>query len=327
MNSTEQKIAEQKIAEQKTAETPGSISQCYEVTESASTFCAIDFLQQHCGLSKAKLKDAMNKGAVWISPFPGKKNSGKKNRRLRRATTILVPGHKVWLYYDEAILADNCPDAVLLKDFKQYSVWYKPAAMLSQGTFYGDNASLLRQVEKHFDQRECYLIHRLDREASGLMVIAHTKKAAGKLSALFVKREVVKIYRVSVLGDVMANLENIACCRQSKDNQYLIETTLDGKPSSTLFTINAYDAPSNTTALDVELVTGRKHQIRRHFSAIGHPVMGDPKYGKGNKNTTGLELKAVLLRFTCPFEQVERLCELDALLSAKEAKSVYPPSV
>jgi tRNA pseudouridine32 synthase/23S rRNA pseudouridine746 synthase len=53
----------------------------------------------------------------------------------------------------------------------------------------------------------------------------------------------------------------------------------------------------------VQISSGRFHQIRRHFEAIGHPVMGDCRYGKGNKNSAGLRLRAIRLSFTCPLSQ------------------------
>jgi tRNA pseudouridine32 synthase/23S rRNA pseudouridine746 synthase len=58
--------------------------------------------------------------------------------------------------------------------------------------------------------------------------------------------------------------------------------------------------------------SGRKHQIRRHFDMIGHPVMGDPRYGKGNKNAEGLQLLATSLKFKCPFTHEKRVFKTTA---------------
>ena len=141
-----------------------------------------EFLTTQTGLSRAKVKDAMNKGAVWLK----RKNS--KMKRLRRASTSLNPGDQVELYYDEKTLALHPPEAVCLSDQKHYSVWFKPAGLLAQGTQYGDHCSLMRQAELYFrSSREIFLVHRLDREASGLMLLAHSKDAAAKLSDYFKK--------------------------------------------------------------------------------------------------------------------------------------------
>ena len=85
---------------------------------------------------------------------------------------------------------------------------------------------------------------------------------------------------------------------------------LDGKAAQTRFTRLSYDSASNTSWLDVEILTGRTHQIRRHLDRIQHPVMGDPKYGKGNKNKLGLQLFAVKLAFTCPTTRELKTFEL-----------------
>ena len=68
-----------------------------------------------------------------------------------------------------------------------------------------------------------------------------------------------------------------------------------------LYETVSYDPERNTSVVDVTIKTGRFHQIRRHFDMIGFPVMGDPRYGTGNKNSSGMKLEAVSLEFRCPF--------------------------
>ncbi|MDH4232531.1 MAG: RluA family pseudouridine synthase [Nitrospirota bacterium] len=246
---------------------------------------ACEFLSVKTGLSKARVKDAMNKGAVWL-----KRKNGKA-KRLRRASAPLAEGDRVEMYYDGELLSLRPPEAHCLSDQKHYTVWFKPAGLLAQGTRYGDHCSLMRQAELHFrSSREIFLVHRLDREASGLMVLAHSKDAAAKLSALFQKNLAIKKYRVEVLGNL-----------GEKGPRGTIELPLYGKASFTEYAVIAYNAAANTSVVDVIIKTGRLHQIRRHFEMIGFPVMGDPKYGTGNKNTDGMKLSAVSLRFTCPF--------------------------
>jgi tRNA pseudouridine32 synthase/23S rRNA pseudouridine746 synthase len=68
----------------------------------------------------------------------------------------------------------------------------------------------------------------------------------------------------------------------------------------THYALKLFDAQKNQSLVQVTPVTGRRHQIRRHFDMIGHPVMGDPRYGSGNKNKSGLQLSAIGLAFECP---------------------------
>ena len=250
---------------------------------------ACEFLASGTGLSRGKVKDAMNKGAVWMRRRKG------GLRRLRRATASVNKGDRIEFYYDEKLLSLKPPEAGCLSDRKHYSVWHKPPGLMAQGTMYGDHCSLLRQTELFFQSsREVFLVHRLDREASGLMLMAHSRVAAARLSALFQKNLIVKEYRAEVVGKA-----------GEKGRHGNIAFPLDGKPSFTEFEVEVYNLERNTSIVNVRIKTGRLHQIRRHFAMIGFPVIGDPKYGKGNKNREGMKLQAVSLRFLCPFENRE----------------------
>jgi len=262
--------------------------------ESGDPKTVVGFLARHCDLSKGRIKNAMNKGAVWL-----KKTNGKQNR-IRRATTSLKTGDNLFLYYDEKLLALTPPAADCIIDQKRYSVWFKPAGLITQGTSYGDHCSLLRAVELFFhNKRKIFLIHRLDREAAGIVLVAHDKGAAGKLSRLFQNRSIVKHYRAQVLGNLT-----------DSKKEDTIQIPLDGKTAITNFNAVSHDPSSNTTRVEVVIQTGRKHQIRRHFDMIGFPVMGDPVYGEGNKNTEGMQLTATALEFKCPFSGKDKLFSL-----------------
>lgn len=200
-------------------------------------------------------------------------------------------GDRIEFYYDEKLLAIKPPQARLIEDRREYSAWHKPAGLMAQGTTFGDHCSLIRQVELFFgNRRDVFLVHRIDREASGLMLVAHTKDAAGRLSELFRNNLIVKRYRVEVMGDI-----------GMRSGKGIIDLALDGKSALTEYEVLSHDPSSNISNLDVTISTGRLHQIRRHLEMIGFPVIGDPKYGKGNKNSGGMRLIAYSLKFRCPF--------------------------
>jgi len=279
-----------------------------------ATVC--ELLAAASGLSKSRVKEAMGKGAVWLT------SPGKGRRRLRRATFISRRGELVELFYDPVLLALDPPPAHCIYDAGSYSVWFKPAGLLAQGTDYGDHCSLVRQAEVYFSGkrqvatergegrktgrtneqaatgRQVLLVHRLDREAAGLMLVAHSRAAAGALSKMLQARAIAKSYRVKVKG-----------CLAPEEG--LIELPLDGKPATTRYLRTGYDQASDTSTAEVNIVTGRLHQIRRHFAMSGHPLIGDPRYGWGNKNRSGLELVAHRLCFCCPFTGKEVLVSLD----------------
>lgn len=246
---------------------------------------AIDTLARLSNLSKSRIKHAMNCGAVWI------KRSGTRERRLRRATYRLQAGDHIGFYYDAVVLGRQAQQAMCVKDLKRYSIWDKPAGLMTQGTRYGDHCALLRQVERHFKPaRRALPVHRIDREAAGLVLVAHDRQAAARLSQMFREHQIDKTYQISVRGDIR--------CRGASGK---IDLDLDGRRALTRYRMLRHDQGRNQSHIQVSIVTGRRHQIRRHFEAIGYPVMGDPRYGTDNKNRAGLQLTATGLCFECPF--------------------------
>jgi tRNA pseudouridine32 synthase/23S rRNA pseudouridine746 synthase len=132
-------------------------------------------------------------------------------------------------------------------------------------------------------QRNAFIVHRLDRAASGLILLAHGKQAARHLSALFQQRLVEKRYQVQVHGQYPEQLVSI-------------DQKLDGRTAVSHVQRLEYDAHKDQSQLEVSIETGRKHQIRRHLAGAGFPVVGDRLYGQ-KKVTDDLRLQAVYLAF------------------------------
>ncbi len=236
----------------------------------------------------------MAKGAVWL------KKSKRGQRRIRRANTSLKAGDRISIYYDSALLSIKPQTAELISDQKRFSVWRKPAGLLSQGTKYGDHCALIRQVEQVYrPKRDVYLVHRLDREVSGLVLLAHDKNAAAQMSNLFQKQQIIKRYMARVRGNPIESVPTGT-----------IDLELDGKPAVTEFRVEAYKADTHISIVRIVMGSGRKHQIRRHFEMIGHPVMGDPRYGKDNSHSGGLQLMATGLEFQCPFSKQKQIFKM-----------------
>jgi tRNA pseudouridine32 synthase / 23S rRNA pseudouridine746 synthase len=220
---------------------------------------------------------------------------------LRRATKVLYKGSKIQFFYDEQVLARKPETAHLTHDAGSYSIWYKPAGMLAQGSQWGDHCSILRWVEVNGEslygnKRECFLVHRLDADAAGLMIIAHDSQSAAKLSVLFQGRDIKKYYQAWVVDDC-----------ELPGGGMTLDFELDGK--SAITHIKKIGVVDHATLLDVHIETGRKHQIRRHLANIGHPILGDRLYG--TKAKVGLQLLAYRLEFVCPVTQQPLVVELD----------------
>ncbi len=243
-----------------------------------------EVLNKATSLSLEVLADAAAKGALWHQ------RGGKgKILKLRNLHVQVMPLDKLILYFEPKILSlPELNSAECLLESERYGVWNKLAGVLPQGTQTGDHTSLIRYVEK-IKKKDVFLVHRLDRETEGLMIIAYTSEAAARLSELFLKNKIQKTYLAVVKGVL------------PKGKKETINESLDGKEAITHFDV--LEVKENTSLLSIKIDTGRLHQIRRHLNFINHPVMGDPKYGHGNKNREGLKLLASSLEFIDPWSR------------------------
>jgi tRNA pseudouridine32 synthase / 23S rRNA pseudouridine746 synthase len=246
----------------------------------ASAQVWVDFLAAQTGLPKAAIKRALDFGGGWIRPA-----QARQLQRCRKAKQSLRPGDYCEFYYDPALLAAPLPSLHPLDQYPEFGFWYKPPQQVTQGSRFGDANSLERMVAKA-RQAPVYLVHRLDREARGLVLLAYTPQAAAKLSALFAQGGMEKHYQAEALGDL------------PPEGQWL--TPIEGKAARTDFHRHG-TSPRGHSWLCIRLHSGRHHQIRRHSAEAGCPLLGDPVYGRGNACVEGLQLAAVALRFSHPF--------------------------
>lgn len=215
------------------------------------------------------------------------------HQRVRAPGHVLHPTDEVQVAHDPRVLAMPAFKAApAIWECAHYGVWFKPAGIMSQGSPAGDHCSLMYAVEQM--GRTPYLVHRLDRETEGLMLVAYNGKAAGVLSDMFQKQLIQKTYLALV-----AHPEALG------GPEGLIDLPLDGKPSQTKFRV-IKDLAANRALVELSPLTGRLHQIRRHLALMGSGVMGDPKYGVGNKNREGMKLSAISLKFFDSWSKQDR---------------------
>jgi 23S rRNA pseudouridine1911/1915/1917 synthase len=124
------------------------------------------------------------------------------------------------------------------------------------------------------------IVHRLDRDTSGLLMVARTDAAQHSLMAQLKARRIKKTYLALVQGDVNAEVGRIeAPIGRDPKHRTRMGVVPDGRPAVTGYRVR--ERFRGWTLLELDLVTGRTHQIRVHLAAISHPVAGDPVYGTG----------------------------------------------
>jgi len=267
------------------------IETCVSIDTVSSQLKATQILASHTHLSQAKIKDAMSKGAVWLY-------RGKGKQRLRRASKPLLSGDKLEINYNEQLLNQNVPEPCLIHDAHDYSIWFKPFGLSCQGSRWGDFSSINRWLETHLPkltnsaERPVFLVHRLDRATTGLMVLCHSKTAARLISEMFSQGQIDKRYQAIAHGDFSLIPQD-----------YEVDSPVEGKAAQSIFSFLEYS--NGCSLVDVKLLTGRKHQIRRHLRALGYPIVGDRLYGSGHDNHD-LQLQSVSLGFDCPLSQKQQ---------------------
>jgi len=277
------------------------------IVVTSETSNALLELEAVCNISIADLKKAITKGALWLT-------RGKSTQRFRRIKKALKQGDELHFYYNQDVLNQVPNEAKIIEDMGAYSVWFKPYGMLSQGSKWSDHCTIARWAQTHLQpERAVFIVHRLDRAASGLIVIAHTKKMAQVFSKMFELHDLEKHYLILIHGD-----------HRSHSQPEIITTQVDGKNAKSQFTCKSYNESLDTSLINVLIDSGRKHQIRLHAASIGMPVVGDRLHGNSKRDDLlkekmskdiDLQLCAFSLAFVCPISlETKTFCLPDELL-------------
>ncbi len=213
-------------------------------------------------------------------------NSTRSNYKVKTDDEISIsyPEAEVKLPYPQ-----NIPINIIYEDESVAVINKQPGLVVHQGPGnYDDtlvNALLfhIKNLSTAGDEFRPGIVHRLDRDTAGLMVIAKTDEAYESLVEQFSSREVDKRYAAIVTGKPLKEHDVIdkPIARHKKYRQKMCVTE-DGREAVTEYTISKiWHTPTGTfTMLDVKIFTGRTHQIRVHFSSMGNPVIGDQIYSK-----------------------------------------------
>ena len=216
------------------------------------------------------------------------------NGKVSKASYKLRDGDDVEVDLTAAPVAtftpENIPIEIVYED-ETLVVVNKPAGLVVHPAAGTPSGTLSNALAYHFQQLppggkgvRPGIVHRLDRDTSGLLVVAKTEAALENLSDRFRDRKVFKSYVALVHGRVLANSGKIdQPLARDPSNRTRMAVVRGGRSALTLYRVRrSFD---RFTLLDVELKTGRTHQIRVHLAWLKHPVVGDETYGGGRDNT------------------------------------------
>ena len=203
------------------------------------------------------------------------------------------------VYEDEDVAVVNKPQGMVVH----------PSAGHSQGTLVNGLLYQLNNLSTINDVVRPGIVHRIDKDTSGLLMIAKNDAAHESLAAQLKDKTSLRKYVALVHGNIPHEKGTIeAPIGRSKVNRKMQAIREDGKPAITHFTV--LERFGDFTLVELQLETGRTHQIRVHMQYIGFPLAGDPTYGpKKTLKGNGQFLHAKLLGFTHPRTQAKMVFE------------------
>ncbi|MFA7245398.1 MAG: RluA family pseudouridine synthase [Candidatus Magasanikbacteria bacterium] len=300
-------------------------SQIFNITEEGRVERLDVFLSKVIGISRSQVQKMINAGLVLLD----NKIPKKTGEKLISAKTIEVLSEKLLVEGDansvttKALSKKKLAKLEVLAETDDYLVINKPAGILVHPTQAMEKntlvASLLAkypEIAKVGDsERRPGIVHRLDKEASGLLVIARNQNSFEKIKKQFKQRKVEKIYSVLVYGNLVKDYgiidfdidrgENGRMVSRPKIDKMKLKNVnkiQEGKNALTEYWVEK--RYKRFSLLKIKIHTGRTHQIRVHMFALGHPVVGDKLYvnkklvKKGDQVLDRLFLHAKHLEFT-----------------------------
>lgn len=256
-------------------------------------------LSEQSGLTRSRVASLMEEGRVTVDGIVVTKAGHKAKAGQSIILTIPAPKPAV-------PEAQDIPLTILYED-ADLAVVVKPCGMVVHPAAGNEDGTLVNALLHHLDslggiggELRPGIVHRLDKDTSGLLLVAKNDASQLALSEQLSARTMEKHYRALVEGNVKEDSGRIeAAIARSKKDRKKMAVDDEGREAITEWTV--LQRGRGVTLLDVHILTGRTHQIRVHTKHIGHPVCGDPIYGstKGAK-VPRLMLHAYSLTFTHP---------------------------
>jgi 23S rRNA pseudouridine1911/1915/1917 synthase len=229
--------------------------------------------------SRAQAQRRIEAGAVSLDGV-----AGRKNDRLRGGETIAIATAVAVV---EGPAAGALPELVVAYEDEQLIVVAKAAGVVVHPAGPHRDGTLSQALARHGaaggESWRPGIVHRLDKDTSGLLVVAKSEETHRRLKAALAARHIVREYLALVEGHPPARSGTIDA-PLGRDRRARTRMSIDtDKPRAARTHFELEESLESSTLLRVRLETGRTHQIRAHFEAIGHPVCGDREYGTAGR--------------------------------------------
>ena len=254
------------------------------------------YLAQELNLSRSKVQKLIKDGKVIVN---GKEANSSYSVKLN--DEIMVNDE---MDYEINVEAENIPLDIIYEDEdliiinKKSGMVVHPAPGHYTGTLV--NALLYKYGELAGEKFRPGIVHRLDKDTSGLMIVAKNEEMLEKLSTMISEKQVERKYLAIINGVIKHDTGTIDAPigRDLNNRQKMAVTEINSKDAITHFTV--LERFENNTLIECKLETGRTHQIRVHLGYIGFPVNNDPLYGKGKCSEFGQMLHSKSIKFNHP---------------------------
>ncbi|MFC1595783.1 RluA family pseudouridine synthase [Candidatus Margulisiibacteriota bacterium] len=257
------------------------------------------YISQQYGISRAYTQKLIKQGTVTVNGLTAK--ASYQLQADDKALADIPTPEKIEALPEDIPLDIVYEDEDLLAINKQAGMVVHPACGHHSGTLVNALLAHCDDLSGIGGMERPGIVHRLDKDTCGLILVAKNDRAHQALSKQFKGRTITKKYRTLVQGNVLNDNGTIdqPLGRNPQNRKKMVVTANPHFKSRNAVThYSILHRFHSATLLDIGLETGRTHQIRVHLAFIGHPIIGDPIYGK--QKSSGLRLQAYFLEFQHP---------------------------
>ena len=223
-----------------------------------------DFLLQNIYLDSKLLLTLLEKGKI----------TDENNKRLQK--NQIIKSDFIYIVIFEAQTKGLKP----IFDSFHFAIFDKPSGIMVHPSSHQIGIYTLLDEVKYYCGKDASLVHRIDAETSGLVLVSKNPFSDMVLKNMFEEKLYNKKYKALVEGEIKKELEiNTPITNDTGLIKIKMKTDINGKESTTIIRPLSYDEKTNQTFLEAIPLTWRQHQIRVHLNSIGHKIIGDPIYG------------------------------------------------